>query len=230
MPIANGLPMNALRVLREAAYFYSHNFLRIAQLCLPLLLLERLSELALREQFGHWPEGALQLLFGVLFYPLYTSMLILFLEARSQGREVTAAELFGRALQLWPGFALLTALSSVLIMLGMSLMLLPGMILIVLLAFAEYLLVLRGQSPLDAMRGSIRLVRGQFLPLAGCIFSALIPLWLLGAWLAERYSAELAADVLSGSLSGLLQLFVSVVVFRYFMLLEQRPQLEPRDH
>ena len=39
MPIANGLPMNALRVLREAAYFYSHNFLRIAQLCLPLLLL-----------------------------------------------------------------------------------------------------------------------------------------------------------------------------------------------
>ena len=27
-----------------------------------------------------------------------------------------------------------------------------------------------------------------------------------------------------------LQLFVSVVVFRYFMLLEQRPQLEPRDH
>ena len=48
--------MNALRVLREAAYFYSHNFLRIALLCLPLLLLERLSELALREQFGHWPR------------------------------------------------------------------------------------------------------------------------------------------------------------------------------
>lgn len=118
--------MNALRVLREAAYFYSHNFLRIALLCLPLLLLERLSELALREQFGHWPEGALQLLFGVLFYPLYTGMLILFLDARSQGREASAAELFGRALQLWPGFALLTALTSVLVMLGLSLMLLPG--------------------------------------------------------------------------------------------------------
>lgn len=218
--------MNPLRVLREAAYFYRHHFVTIARLCLPLLLLEQGCDWMLQEQFGQWPAGASQLLMGVLFYPLYSAMLILFLDARSRGEpEPTASLLFGKALQLWPTFALLSAINSSLIMLGLGLLLIPGLVIVVLLAFSEYLLVLRGYEPLRAIRGSLRRMRGQFWSLAACIYAPLLPLWLLDAWLAEQFAGQPVATVLAGATSGLLQLFVSVVVFRYFSLLEQRGHL-----
>lgn len=218
--------MSPLRVLRESAFFYRHHLTTIARLCLPLLLLERGCTMAFAEQFSHWPPFAPQLLLSVLFYPLYSAMLILFLDARSRGEPTpSAASLFGMALQRWPAFALLSAISTVLISLGLSLLMIPGLILVVLLAFSEFLLVLRGYHPLRAIRGSLRRVRGQFWPLAACIYCTLLPLWLLDAWLAEQLAGQPVANVVGGAFSGLLQLFVNVVVYRYFTLLEQRGHL-----
>uniref|UniRef100_UPI002405AC67 YciC family protein n=1 Tax=Pseudomonas viridiflava TaxID=33069 RepID=UPI002405AC67 len=112
------------------------------------------------------------------------------------------------ALAMWPRFALLTAVSTLLILLGLSLYFLPGLWLMVVLAFAEYLLVLRGMSALEAMKESLRLTRGHFWRILVCLLCVMTPLWLLkGASVAVYpYPAPLLG-LLIDSAHSFLQLF-----------------------
>lgn len=214
--------MNALSILRDAWFFYSRNLLSIARLCLPLILLESIARLAIDHLFGKGAMPAQELLIGLVFYPLYIAALILFLDARSRGHAPPLREVMMRALPLWPSMAVLAGLGTLLIMLGASLFVLPGLWVMVKIAFAEYLLVMRGLSPLAALKESFLQTRGHFLLILGCILIVLVPLWLLEAWVAAQLWAGEAAPgalaVVADSLVGLVQLLATVVLFRCFML------------
>lgn len=214
--------MNVLSILRDAWFFYSRNLASIAQLCLPLIALESCTRLAVEHLFGKNVVPAQELLVGMIFYPLYIGALILFLDARSRGHQPPLREVLARTLPLWPSLAVLTGLGTLLIMLGASVFVLPGLWVMVKIAFAEYLLVLRGLSPLAALRESFLQTRGHFLLVLGCILAVLLPLWLLEAWLAAHFWAGETSPglfaVLVESAVGLLQLLATVVLFRCFML------------
>ncbi|WP_137818285.1 YciC family protein [Pseudomonas sp. 2FG] len=217
--------MNPLPILRDSWYFFSRNLAAIALLCLPLIVLEGLTQLAVTAWSGSAASPAYGLLVGLLFYPLYTAALILFLDARSRGLQPRTADLLAMALRLWPSFAVLAALSTLLVMLGVSLFVLPGLWVMIKLAFAEYLLVLRGLTPLAALRESFQLTTGHFWRILLCLLSVMLPLWLLD-WLsfptADQQPDALLSFVLDCT-NGFLQLFASVVLFRLFMLVSQKP-------
>ena len=113
--------MNPLIPLRDAWYFFSRHLSTIALLCLPWVLLENL----LAQFIGLWTgESAsvpYSLLAGLLLYPLYSAALILLVDARSRGLQPRMADLLAAALRLWASLAVLTALTSLLILLGLSL-------------------------------------------------------------------------------------------------------------
>ncbi|MGH8434505.1 MAG: YciC family protein [Pseudomonas sp.] len=217
--------MNPLLILRDAWYFFTRNLAAIALLCLPLIVLEGLAQQAIGIWSGSEASPAYGLLVGLLFYPLYTAALILFLDARSRGLQPRTLELLAMALRLWPSFAVLAALSTLLIMLGVSLFVLPGLWVMIKLAFAEYLLVLRGLTPLAALRESFQMTTGHFWRILVCILCVMLPLWALD-WLSFS-SADQQPDALVSFLldcaNGFLQLFASVVLFRLFMLVGQKP-------
>lgn len=221
--------MNPLDVLRDSLYFFKRNLGQIVQLCLPLVMLEAL----LQQVVDHSTEPdsfpGISVIVGLLVYPLYTAALILFLDARSRGESPRNRDLLATAASLWPRFALLTALNTVLILLGLSLYFLPGIYLMVTLAFGEYLLVLRGLAPLAAMKESLRMTRGHFLRILLCILSVMGPLWLLkGATLAVYPEPQNPViSLLIDSAHSFLQLFTSVVLFRLFMLIN--PLTERND-
>ena len=214
--------MNALTILRDAWFFYSRNLPSIVRLCLPLIVLESCSRLAVSHLFGKDVMPAQELLIGLVFYPLYIAALILFLDARSRGHAPPLREVMMRALPLWPSMAVLAGLGTLLIMLGASLFVLPGLWVMVKIAFAEYLLVLRGLSPLAALKQSFLETGGHFLLILGCIMAVLLPLWLLEAFIAAQLwageSPPGALAVLVDSIVGVVQLLATVVLFRCFML------------
>ena len=215
--------MNPLIPLRDAWYFFSRNLATIALLCLPWVVLENL----LGQLFEHWAGATsnlpYSLLASLLLYPLYSAALILLVDARSRGLQPSIRALLAAALGLWPRFALLTALCSLLIMLGISLLVLPGLWVMVKLAFAEYLLVLRGQPPLEAIRASLQLSTGHVWALLACLLAVLVPLWLFD-WLIYQQLGETPdawLRLLLDSLNGFLQLFLTLVMLRYFILIER---------
>jgi hypothetical protein len=221
--------MNPLDVLRDSLYFFKRNLSQIVQLCLPLVMLEAL----LQQLVDHSTEPdsfpGISVIVGLLVYPLYTAALILFLDARSRGESPRNRDLLAMAASLWPRFALLTALNTVLILLGLSLYFLPGIYLMVTLAFGEYLLVLRGLAPLAAMKESLRMTQGHFLRILLCILCVMGPLWLLkGVTLAAYPEPQNPViSLLIDSAHSFLQLFTSVVLFRLFMLIN--PLSESND-
>ncbi len=211
--------MKLLPLLRDAWYFYSRHLGAIALLCLPLILTESLARQAMLWLIGPATRELQELLAGLMFYPLYSAALILFLDSRSRHLATGSRRLLDQALRCWLPLAILTGCCSALVMLGLSFMVLPGLWLMARLAFAEYLLVLRQQTPLEAMRESFRMTRPQTFRLLVLELLVVVPLWALEIWLAGRAVAthpllELAAD----GVSGLLQLFATVVFFRAWML------------
>ncbi|MFJ2463816.1 YciC family protein [Pseudomonas sp. NPDC087615] len=221
--------MNAFEVLRDSLFFFKRHLASIVQLCLPLVIVEALLQQVVDHASDPESFSSVSVIVGLLVYPLYTAALILFLDARTRGEAPRTLDLLAMSARLWPRFALLTALNTLLILLGLSLYFLPGLILMVMLAFGEYLLVLRGLNPLHAMKESLRLSRGHFWRILLCILCVMTPLWLLkGATLAVYPEPQNPiVSVLIDSGHSFLQLFTSVVLFRLFMLISQLP--EKRD-
>lgn len=218
--------MNPLEVLRDSLYFFKRNLGQIAQLCLPLVILEAVLQQGVDSAIGADGFSGYSVIVGLLVYPLYTAALILFLDARSRGEAPRARDLLAAALLQWPRFALLTALNTLLILIGISLYFLPGLWLMVVLAFGEYLLVLRGMAPLAAMKESARLSRGNFWRILLCILAVMVPLWLLKGASVSVYPPPQTPfiSLLIDSVHSFLQLFTTVVLFRMFMLIAEKPE------
>ena len=213
--------MNPLSVLRDSLYFFRRHLAGILQLCLPLVVLEALGTQLLYRQLGETASPAYGMLVSLLFYPLYSAALILYLDTRSNGQETPKRDLFARAVQLWPTLALMILISSLLIMAGFALFVLPGIWVMINLVFAEYLLVLRGLPVVESMRESARMTTGHFWQIMVCVLGVLAPLWLVDALLLTLFpDPQPAVQLAMDSLSGFLQLFSSVVLYRLFMLRE----------
>jgi len=213
--------MNPLSVLRDSLYFFRHHLTSIIALCLPLVVLEALLTQLLNRQMADQASPAYGMLVSLLFYPLYSAALILYLDTRSNGQDISRRDLFARAVQLWPQLALLLLISSLLIMAGLALFIVPGVWIMINLVFAEYLLVLRGLPVVQSMRESARMTTGHFMRILICVVSVLAPIWLIEGLLLMAFPEPAPGVVLAiNSLSGFLQLFSTVVLYRLFMLLE----------
>lgn len=217
--------MNPFTVLRDSLYFFQRNLRQILLLCLPLVLLESLAKQGVASALGDDASPAYEIIVGLVFYPLYTGALILFLDARTRGEQPQVRDLWAMALRLWPTLALLAALSTLLIMLGVSMFVLPGLWVMIKLVFAEYLLVLRGLTPIAAMRESFQLSKGHFWTILVCILGVLAPIWLLDGLSLIVYPPPQnpVISLLIDAATSFLQVFTSVVLFRLFMLVSEAP-------
>jgi len=215
--------MNPLLLLRDSCYFFSRHASQIALLCLPFILLEAL----VQQLAALWFEGptpaAVQLLIRLFFYPMYTGALILFVDSRSCGLRLRRQQLWAMALWRWPSYAVLAAFTTLLVMLGLSLMILPGLWIMSRLAFAELLLVINGMAPMEAMKESYRMTGGHFVTVFCCLLLAVGPMWGFEWWVSEQLGEhpDTLGSLLADCLDAGLQLFASVLMYRLFSLLAE---------
>lgn len=212
------MPMNPISILRDTWFFFSRHIGTLLPLCLPWIIVETLVQQQIdvaagSQNFAPWGMAA-----GLVFYPLYTASLILFMIDCGEGRERGVRELWNAALRLWPAFALLSALTSLLIVVGLSLLVLPGIFIMIKMAFCEFLLVQRGQSPIDAMRESYRLTTGHFFLVLTVSLVILAPVWLAEGWIVQMTHDSPVLGVALHAASGFFQLLLTVATYRIFIL------------
>lgn len=211
--------MTVFSLLRDAWFFYTRHLAVVLSLCLPLIILESLT----RQALEHWStEQTLpiqDLVAGLLFYPLYTAVLIVLMDARGKNQHPSNVWLLSQAFQRWLPLAVLVGFTSSLIILGGALYILPGIWVMVKASMSEYLLVQRGLSPLEALRDSFILTRGRFGLILSCVLLTLFPLMALDVLSIQWTQGDPLLRVLTDAVLGLGQSYTTVLFFRLYMLI-----------
>ncbi len=216
--------MNPLELLRASWYFFSRNAGEIALLCLPTILIEAISQQGLIAWLGADKSQGASIVVSMLFYPVYVGSLIIFVDSRSHRIRLKPRQVLEMALARWPAFAVLAAISTLLIMVGAWMLILPGLYVMIKLAFAEYLLVLEGRAPLDAIKESFALTNRHFWTILACVLMVMGPIWLVD-WFAYRElgkNPDPVGTVLLETFNSFFQLFVSIALYRMFTLVTEQ--------
>lgn len=219
-----GAFMSFFAILRDSWFFCRSNLRALACLCLPLLMLDVTYSVLTDDVTDNAQAVLLMMLGGVLFYPVYTAVTILFVDARRRGEHPRVIDVWLKAFSLWPTFVLMSVLSALLYMLGALLLLLPAIWIMVKLGLSQNLLVARELSPVDAMQKSLDMSAGHFWILFACLFGPMVPLIgldLLQSALWPSPRDPLVSFFLYTSVA-ILQPFTTVVMYRLFTLMEEQ--------
>jgi hypothetical protein len=99
------------------------------------------------------------MLLGFIFYALYMPAVVFYIASAVAGYKRSITELYQLALKWWGHFVLLLVLVMLSIGAGTVALIIPGIIIMLKLAFAEYDMLLNGSKPIEAMKTSWRMTK-----------------------------------------------------------------------
>lgn len=176
----------SLTHFKEAGFFFRQNVL-------PLMLIFLVASIPLSwlpkvTSFPIWQQPLPLLLLETLLGALSSAAGLIFIHRRMSPEPLNPWACYAQALHRIGPIILLALISNILIVLGLSLMIIPGLILMFAFLFAEIELVLNGCAPIEALKNSWRRTMGAA--------QALLPAFtlLLGSlWLMELVKHQLSA-------------------------------------
>jgi hypothetical protein len=221
-------------IITDSAFFFWKNLNQIAILCLPWLFAGALVEYLIvvnQEAFGDAPIHFAAWAFNLLVYPIYTAALIHMMAQQAKGNRPGNQELFSLALKNWQSLLLLHLLVSLLALFGLTLLVLPGIWIIVRFSFSEFFLVLEDLNPLAAIQKSIQATKPYTWTIFLLILTFLFPVaafsFTFGRLIEDIPQAE-AIMAIAGTITSFYMLFVDVLIFRVFMsALKEEPEGPP---
>ena len=177
------------------------------------------------------------LLLGLLAYPIYAGGIIFFIASVISGSRLNARSCWLLGLKYWGPFLLLSLLLGIVTGLGFVLFMVPGVIALVRFSFAEFDLLLKGRSPLDALRLSWDATRPHFWLILGgylVIFAAFYVPYFGLIFVLEDLKIELGIfEVLLDTLYAVLSVLFTIFRYRVYDLVNARRSLglrpEPDD-
>lgn len=220
--------MNLKLIISDSFYFFRSHLIQISWLCMPWLLAVAVVNYLITFT-GEPAEGIMPLYllvwgFNLLVYPIYTGALILLMSKRAQQEQPENKVLVASAIKIWQPFFILHLMVAGLTVVGLTFLILPGVIVAVSLSFAEFFLVVEGVKPLEALQKSFHATRPFFFQILMLMVIFLTPLWLFNFIVANYLVAQEVgslANIIVTTISAFFMLFVDVVRFRIYMAAKQ---------
>lgn len=168
------------------------------------------------------------------FFPL--AVLLQRLAIAASGQQGVVKDEWNRALKLWPWMVLAFFIYVSALCLGMILLFIPALILLFSLMFVEYVVVLEGKRPMEALNISHHLVWGHWWRTVGMVLLIYLPLFIaesvLGAMLGIGSGAHdavhgrdiFAQEVLNMVFLAVCGPFIYSILFLYYHDLKLRKQ------
>jgi hypothetical protein len=217
-------------IILDSFHFFFGNLRQIAALCLPFLLFgSAINNLIFNAPDFAAPEAArfLPVILSLALKPIYTAALILMMAAQARQERPATRELLSAALGHYAPLLMLSVIGMALIWTGFMALVVPGIWILVRLAFAEYYLVLERVDPKTAILKSFQLTRGYFGVILGSLALFALPIFLFSLLLAQLLGEVQVASfplMLAETAISFAALFIDVVLFRIFMqAVKERP-------
>lgn len=220
------------QALTDSWDFFKRHFAALAALVLPVViplqLVLAMYDAANVEQGFDMGNAFLMMMIGFVFYALYMPAVIFYIASVVTGEKRSTGELYQLALKWWGPFLLLLLLVTFFSGVGFMLLIVPGIIIILKLAFAEFDMLLNGSGPVTAMKTSWRMTKGRKGTLFGgyliITLAIYIPFIILEAILAGVGMAYWWVNAAVAILVAVCNLFYTIFAFRVYdlVVIEER--------
>ena len=213
--------MQDLRIfLIDTIRFYRAHFLSLSAIVIPFLLpLDILWVIVDQSEFSSG-QTALTYIPGLLVFPIYQCALILYIATVVAGDRLSLLEYFRIGLRFWAPMFLLYLISTAALLAGFLLLIIPGLIVLARIAFAEFYCIFDEMNPMDAFNASWQQTGDlQWIILAGLtiIYAACsIPVVAVDRIMLALDVWSPLAIVVSGFLTALLYAPATIFAFRVF--------------
>ncbi|KAA0873671.1 hypothetical protein E1H14_12290 [Nitrincola tapanii] len=208
--------------LRQAFFFFRSHFKTLAAIQLPFLITLALLSAALQSSIDPDTSNSGALIYiGLLelaCLPLYWGATIFYMQSVLDGKPLSPITALSLALSSWGRLLFTYILNALAVALGLLLLIVPGVYAGVRLAFADYICVLEGKRPMEALKSSWKESDLYFwLLLKGFLVI------FAGLFLAQMLISQLVSAMPVQMLLTLVVEFVSVLItiygFRIFCLM-----------
>ncbi len=210
--------------LNQSWYFFKANIVTISRLLLPFIIpLSLLSVFSTslasnNDDMGYLPALATAL--QGLFYPIYQGALISYIADTANNQQHTPQQYYRLAMRYWRPLFLVYVISSIAMLSGFMLFILPGFFILARLAYAEFYCLFNQSPPLQAITCSWRQTQHkQWLLFKGivCIFlTIVIPLWLMETVVDSDDSSALVLAFFSELYTAIMSSFMTIFCYRIF--------------
>ena len=220
---------------KEAFYFFRNNLIKLLTYTFSIgILVVLLAQLLIPLFFGGMPaeevtretiEPFAQVM-NLLIKPIYTGGLIVLIYslAMGQGKGILNCLLAG--IIRWPYMLIANVMTSLLIFVGLLLFLLPGIWLFTRLFLVPYLVMLKKQTPFEALINSYQYTKGySFTILNDIVF--LVVIFFLGVLLLNFL--QVLYPILLLILLLLFQSMAYVVYYRHYDILVEKKLSNSKD-
>lgn len=221
------------RMLLDSFRFFRNHLFSILAIVVPVVFPIELFRAGYAESLGGAEQGFLSqwppLLLGLLAYPIYAGGVIFFIASVISGNRLNAKSCWLLGLRYWSPFLFLSLLLGIVTGLGFLLFLIPGLVALARFAFAEFDLLLKDQSPPDALRHSWKETRPYFWLLLGgygVIFAAFYVPYFGLIFILDDLNVELGlVGILLDTLYAVLNVLFTVFRFRVYDLAGEHRRL-----
>ena len=214
-------------VLYQSMHFFYAGLTRFTLLILPFYVVVTSVAFLLEVMMGLEQALWMATIWSAVTSILFDAALILMLHRLNKMQPLSMLQLWFDARHYWFSLAILTSLTMLLVLLGLVLLIVPGLIMAVLFTFAGFILVIEKQSVVQALLASRARAKFFFKPLLvvlGLQFFSVMLLYLLFQPGQETEIMSWGMRMLFAVANGYVMVFFKIVIFRYYLLWQERYQ------
>lgn len=209
--------------LRQSFFFFRQHFVTLASIQLPFLAFIGILGFLIQGDSGDTHDAGGVLLLGILqlgLLPLYWGATIFFMQSVLDGKPLSPLNAISLGMSSWGRLLVTYILNGLAVILGLIALIVPGVIVGVRLAFADYICVLENKSATASLKQSWSQTQPYFwMMLQGFI------LIVLCLFLLEILIQQLLGSHLIGTLLSLMVDFCGVMLtvfgFRVFSAMRE---------
>ena len=228
--------MNTFEYLRQSFFFFKQNFVMIAKIQLPFLII--LNGLALSMDINATDtddfrqQTAYISILSLSFLPIYWGATILYMQSKLEGSVLTASQAIIASLSFWRSLLFTFILTSFAVFGGLLLLIVPGVYIGVRLAFADYICVLEKQSAVNSLKQSWKESGDYFwtlLPGLAILFTGVQLIEMpIAHTLSSMEDRNLIIELPIVAVVDLLGALITVFGFRIYCIMREETKTEKR--